>query len=354
MPLEALPFGGLAELGGLMDAASSLAEPEPETTPGHIAGSFAPGTDDFYNLYNHDQPSAAPDPGATVFARDAGPRSGALDHDAVELIGVPGPEVADAPAPPIAAAAPALDDDWSPWIVEQEAVVQQAVVPAAPAGTSVSVPPPQAAPLTPELAALLDEAELYLAPSWADYGEAGRLVAQVAAIVPADPRVLDLQSRLRGPETGAEDFTELLAKAQALLERQEYWPAVDLFEEVLAKQPEHVIAHEGAARGRLLARWFTQLAGAGSDPGRLVALGDSYAFDAPDLASAAYAASFASSPAVETLGRWLSALANCGEPAALHRSRPIGNAGAPPGGYDRPAPRTGCGSRSIGECRRRR
>ena len=102
-----------------------------------------------------------------------------------------------------------------------------------------------------------------------------------------------------------------------MLDRQEYWPAVDLFEEVLAKQPDHAAAREGAGRGRLLARWSTRLTGAGSDPARLRALGDSYALDAPDLAGAAYAASFAALPAVETLDRWLHALADAGDKEAL-------------------------------------
>src|SRR2546430_2192263 len=46
---------------------------------------------------------------------------------------------------------------------------------------------------SPALARLLDEAELYLLPRWADAAMAVRLLDQAAAIAPNDPRLLDLR-----------------------------------------------------------------------------------------------------------------------------------------------------------------
>ena len=137
---------------------------------------------------------------------------------------------------------------------------------------------PAAMPLDPRtaasVAALLDEADLYLLPSWLDYAEASRLVAQAAAIAPGDPRVRDLQQQIAEAQGGADggDVDALLQEARRSLDGGDHWRAVDLYEQVLARHPENDDARQGLERARLYGRWAAQRAAAEGDAARLRAL----------------------------------------------------------------------------------
>ena len=195
---------------------------------------------------------------------------------------------------------------------------------AAPAVEETPVPetpepaPSEAAPsamlLDPQTAAsvvaLLDEADLYLLPSWLDYAEASRLVAQAAAIAPADPRVRDLQQHIAEAQGGADggDVDALLQEARRSLDGGDHWRAVDLYEQVLARHSENDDARQGLERARLYGRWAAQRAAAEGDAARLRALGDVFA-SAPELAAQAYADAFDVEPSVAALHGWLLALA---------------------------------------------
>jgi len=177
-----------------------------------------------------------------------------------------------------------------------------------------SEPAPSAMPLDPQtaasVAALLDEADLYLLPSWLDYAEASRLVAQAAAIAPADPRVRDLQRHIAEAQGGADggDVDALLQEARRSLDGGDHWRAVDLYEQVLARHSENDDARQGLERARLYGRWAAQRAAAEGDAARLRALGDVFA-SAPELAAQAYADAFDVEPSVAALHGWLLALA---------------------------------------------
>lgn len=165
-------------------------------------------------------------------------------------------------------------------------------------------------PTDPALAALLDEAELWLRPPWVDDAQAAQLLDQAAALAPADPRLRELQERLRAAQQdGGANVDHLLQQARQRLEAREYWQAVDVYEQILSRQPDHQEAQQGLARARALGRWAAQMAAAGGDAERLRRIGNDYAKLAPDLASRAYAAAFAAQPAIVSLNGWLLALA---------------------------------------------
>ena len=138
-----------------------------------------------------------------------------------------------------------------------------------------SEPAPSPMPLDPQTAAsvvaLLDEADLYLLPSWLDYAEASRLVAQAAAIAPADPRVRDLQRQIAEAQGGADggDVDALLQEARRALDGGDHWRAVDLYEQVLARHSENDDARQGLERARLYGRWAAQRAAAEGDATQL-------------------------------------------------------------------------------------
>jgi tetratricopeptide (TPR) repeat protein len=165
-------------------------------------------------------------------------------------------------------------------------------------------------PLPAALAEVLDEAEIYLLPQWADLAAAERMIEQVATSAPHHTRVTELRSRLQqlqhsGPQTAA---ALLVEQAVQRLAAQDYWGAVDLFEEALEQEPDHLEALRGVEDARQLARWSALLTGAGSDVDRLLALGDEYAEEAPNLAAQAYAEAFAARPSAGALRGQLQAL----------------------------------------------
>lgn len=109
----------------------------------------------------------------------------------------------------------------------------------------------------------------------------------------------------------------LLEDARRSLDGQDYWRAVDLYEQALTRHADNAEARAGAARARLLARFSAQLGSAGSDPARLQAVGDLFAGEAPDLAGRAYSAAFAGRPTIVALRGLLLALVQSGQRAAV-------------------------------------
>ncbi len=182
-----------------------------------------------------------------------------------------------------------------------------------------AVPAPPAPPLSAELAAVLDEAELYLLPQWADPEAARRLLEQAEREAPEHPRVRDLRARLEAAGGGdnSVQIAGLLEQADRSMNDRDYWTAVDYYEQILAEQPEHEGALAGLAKARLRARWPTRLAGASGDATALRALGDDAAAEMPDLAGQAYAAAFAIQPGVEVLRGWLIAFVHAGHGEVL-------------------------------------
>ncbi len=182
-------------------------------------------------------------------------------------------------------------------------------------------PGPPAPPLPADLGALLDEAELYLLPQWADSDAALSLAEQVEREAPGHPRTRAIRARIEsmrsagGAGSDQGDSTQiagLLEKAGRSMNDRDYWGAVDYYEQALAEKPDHDEAQTGLAKARLRARWPSQLAGAGSDVAALRALGRETEGEAPDLAGQAYAAAFAGQPAPDVLRLWLSAFAHAG------------------------------------------
>ena len=207
-------------------------------------------------------------------------------------------------------------------LLEPGAVVQETLdVPELDAPASPSFEP-VAAPLDPQtaasVAALLDEAELYLLPSWLDYAEAARLVGQATALAPSDPRVQNLQQQIAQAQGGAAggDVDALLREARQTLDAGDHWRAVALYEHALARQEDNDEARQGLERARLYGRWGSQRAAAGSDPARLRALGDQFGA-APELAARAYADLFDLTSSVAALCGHLLALADGGDSAAV-------------------------------------
>jgi tetratricopeptide (TPR) repeat protein len=207
-------------------------------------------------------------------------------------------------APPIPSAPPAPSPTFS------------SPAPAVP----VAPPAPPAPPLPPALAAVLDEAELYLLPQWADHEAALRLLEQAEREAPEHPRVRDLRARLEAAQGGGDNSAQLAAlleQADRSFKDQDYWAAVDHYEQILSEEPEHEDALAGIARARLRARWPTRLAGASGDSTALRILGDDAATEAPDLAGQAYAAAFAIQPGVDVLRGWLIAFVHAGHGEVL-------------------------------------
>lgn len=177
-----------------------------------------------------------------------------------------------------------------------------------------ATPPPTeneepAAPSSPEIAAMLDEAELYLLPQWADYAEVARILDRVAAQAPREPHLLALRGRLEAAQRGGPNIDGLLGEAQQRLDAGDHWGAVDLYEQALSQQPGDERAGRGLERARLLARWTARLAGAGNDAPRLQQLGAEYAENAPELAAQAFAEAFSVEATILSLRGWLLALA---------------------------------------------
>jgi hypothetical protein len=183
-----------------------------------------------------------------------------------------------------------------------------------------------APPLRADLGALLDEAELYLLPQWADSDAALSLVEQVEREAPGHPRTRAVRARIASMQSGGvagsdqNDSTQiagLIEKAGRSMNDRDYWGAVDYYEQVLAEKPDHEEAQAGIGKARLRARWPSQLAGAGSDVAALRALGDETEAEAPDLAGQAYATAFGIQPTPEVLRAWLSAFARAGYGSVL-------------------------------------
>jgi hypothetical protein len=174
----------------------------------------------------------------------------------------------------------------------------------APAGNAASAAAP-----SPEIAAMLDEAELYLLPQWADYAEVARILDRVAALAPREPRLLALRGQLEAAQRGGPNIDGLLREAQQRLDAGDHWGAVDLYEQALSQKPGDERAGRGLERARLLARWTARLAGAANDAPRLQQLGAEYAENAPELAARAFAEAFAVEATILSLRGWLMALA---------------------------------------------
>ncbi|HVA92135.1 MAG TPA: hypothetical protein VNL71_20100 [Chloroflexota bacterium] len=204
----------------------------------------------------------------------------------------------------------------APQVEEPTPLLAAEPVPSSPPPAPAAPPPP---PLPAELAALLDEAELYLLPQWADQEAALRLLEQAEREAPEHPRVRDVRARLEAMQGGGDSaqIAGLLEQATRSLSDRDYWAAVDHYEQILAEQPEHEGALAGLAQARLRARWPTQLAGASGDSTALRALGDDAIAEAPDLAGQAYAAAFAIQPGVDVLRGWLLAFVRAGHGEVL-------------------------------------
>jgi hypothetical protein len=185
----------------------------------------------------------------------------------------------------------------------------------------VREPEPPAPPLAADLGALLDEAELYLLPQWADSDAALSLVEQVEREAPGHPRTRAVRARIEsmksvgaaGSDQGdSTQIAGLLEKASRSMDDRDYWGAVDYYEQALAEKPDHAEAQAGLGKARLRARWPSQLAGAGGDVAALRALGSETDAEAPDLAGQAYATAFGIQPTPEVLRLWLSAFCRAG------------------------------------------
>lgn len=213
------------------------------------------------------------------------------------------------------------------WLIEAEAepslpaavpVVRPGAPDRGPELPSASPPSLSHEPLPSSLVALLEEAELYLLPQWADYGEVARLLNQVEQAAPNHARVFELRQRLQGTQQAAsDDIRPFLVEAEECVRHGDFWDAVDLFEKALARRPDDTEARRGRDRAQLLARWPAQLASAGSDATRLAAIGDEYAALAPALAEQAYERAFAASPSPSLLARLLMSMARESEPSKL-------------------------------------
>ncbi|HXT37065.1 MAG TPA: hypothetical protein VN837_15940 [Chloroflexota bacterium] len=215
--------------------------------------------------------------------------------------------------------APAAQDEPVPPIIIDPLFHSAPPVPVAPP-VPAAPPAPPAPPLPAALAAVLDEAELYLLPQWADHEAALRLLEQAEREAPEHPRVRDLRTRLEGAQGGGDNsaqLTALLEQADRSFKDQDYWAAVDHYERILSEEPDHKGALAGIAKARLRARWPTRLAGASGDSAALQTLGDEAATEAPDLAGQAYAAAFAIQPGVDVLRGWLIAFVHAGHGEVL-------------------------------------
>jgi len=181
-------------------------------------------------------------------------------------------------------------------------------------GVGVERPVGDATVRAPELAALLDEAELHLRWAGGDERDVARLLDQARALDASDHRLHELQEQLRqrqeaGSAGGASPPVEqLLAEARRLVDKGDYWPAVDLYTQVLAVQEHNDEARQGVERARTLALWTALMAGSRRDAWRLRRIGNEFAH-APDLAAQSFDASFALRPTVAALQGWLLALA---------------------------------------------
>lgn len=174
------------------------------------------------------------------------------------------------------------------------------------------------------IATLLDEADLYLLPQWLDLDAADRLLSEAAHLASGHPRVKEMQAALRDlrSTSGGADPQALLDEANRALSDQDYWRAVDLYEQILATASQNDEALRGLARTRLMARWSAQFTGANGDAPRLQHLGDAFMDEAPDLAARSYAAAFALRPTIATLRGSLLALAHAQNlsPEAFNRT----------------------------------
>ncbi len=180
-------------------------------------------------------------------------------------------------------------------------------------GVRVERPVAAATPRARELATLLDEAELHL--RWAgDERDIARLLDQARALDPSDRRLNELQDRLRqrqevrATEAAPPSVEQLLAEARRFVDKADYWPAVDLYTQVLAVQEHNDEARQGAESARALALWTALMSGSRRDAKRLRRIGDEFAH-APDLAAQSFDASFALRPTLAALQGWLLALA---------------------------------------------
>jgi hypothetical protein len=242
-----------------------------------------------------------------------------------------GPLAAHGPRPihegptrgPLADAIPGSTEQVGSPVVEDQGPTAAAVreVPSSSTGNGVTVSGDVRSPTSrpdPALIAMLDEAELWLRPQWADYEQAARLLEEARAIAPDNARLGELQDRLHAiKEDAAPNRAHLLHEARQRLEARDYWQAVDIYEQILAQQPDNQEAQQSVARARILGRFAGQMTAAGVDPEQLQRLGDDYATLAPDLASQAYAAAFKLRPAIVTLRGWLLSLASSGQMADI-------------------------------------
>jgi hypothetical protein len=299
-------------------------QPEPET---HVPVRSADGEEAAGS--QTDEPTTAPAAVTTV------PQDISQQVPALEVGGGGGPlppveskEKGEAPSveavpSPVQAPAVAVTSD-DVWLVDEpiRPLVPESPPPGTPtqqAAEPVKAASPSTGPLPAALVALLEEAELYLLPQWADYAEVARLLDRVEQEAPNHVRILELRERLRDAQQGggAQDVTPLLREAEECLARHDFWEAVDLYEQALAKQPENADARSGVERARMLARWSAQWTGATGDAARLQTLGDEYAALAPDLAHQAYTAAFAATPTVEALHGLLVSLVRGNRGAAV-------------------------------------
>ncbi len=166
------------------------------------------------------------------------------------------------------------------------------------------------------LDALLDEAELYLLPRWADPNQAARLLDEAAPLAPDHPRLRELQNRLGLLRNSAGSVDAWLAEAEQHIAAGDYWGAAALYERVLQQQ-QHEAALSGLERARMLGRWSALRSGAADDPRRLQSLADEYQAVAPDLAVEAYEAAFTVRPTIIALRGWLLALGHSGQVSRL-------------------------------------
>ncbi len=260
----------------------------------------------------------------------------------------------------VTAEAPAgLEPTVEPAFAESAAPIAEAEP--VPAGRPVTpapreeAPPPPAPPLSANLGALLDEAELYLLPQWADSAAALSLVEEVEREAPGHPRTREVRTRIENmiagsahavgePDSAIEGYsapTEPIslqeppsitegdtaatvassAEESALtieddstysIDLPEKGAAVDHYEQVPAEKSEHETADAELAHARVEVRWPLRLAESAGDADALRVLGKETEAKAPDLAGQAYGAAFAIQPAPDLLRGWLLAFARAG------------------------------------------
>jgi hypothetical protein len=144
--------------------------------------------------------------------------------------------------------------------------------------------------------------------------------------LPADPGSLATRPAVAGPSpeqatgAGADHDPEVgnwMRSAEQAMDAHDQWAAVDFYEQVLARYPEYAAARRGLVEARALAQWSAQMAGAGDDARRLLAVGDAFVASAPTLAARSYEAAFAARPTIIGLRQWLLALHASEQPARL-------------------------------------